>query len=177
MKTVNFSLVYGASASKVAKVLNIDKHLGEHVLDILRGVIPNALSFLDNQEIKAQNQGKIVFEEKWNQARYFEEVLKGEKVSRERLSSIGREGKNAAIQGINAQMVKLAMVTIFNYIRHNNLKSKIVLSVHDELVVEFPVEEIDHCEVYRQVMIDCSNYFLDGVEMEVEFNIGNAWEK
>jgi DNA polymerase I-like protein with 3'-5' exonuclease and polymerase domains len=177
MKTVNFGICYGASGSKVSKVLNISKYQGEHVLDILGSVIPNAFKYLESQEIKAQTEGLIVFEKKWNQIRYFEPVLKKEKISRERLAGIGREGKNVALQGVNSQMVKLAMVNIFNYLRENNLKSKLVLSVHDELVVEVIPDEVQHCEVYERIMIESSNYFLDGVVMEVEKNIGKEWDK
>jgi DNA polymerase-1 len=177
MKTVNFSLVYGASATKVGKVLNVSKQKAERVLEILKSVIPNALTYLERQEIKGQTHGKIVFDEIWNQARYFEPVLKKENVSREKMAGIGREAKNAAIQGVNSQMLKFAMVNIFNYLRENKLKSRMAINVHDELVVETFPDEIEHCEQFERILISSSNYFLSGVEMQVESNLGKEWSK
>ena len=178
MKTINFGIAYGASGSKVAKVLDISKQKGEVVLKIMRGEIPSAFEFLEKQEHTAQTVGKIIFEEKWNQVRYFEAILKGGiELTPSKKAGVGREGKNVALQGINSQMIKLAMVNIYRYICERSLKSKIVLSVHDELVIEFPPEEIEHTDIFEKIMIESSNYFLDGVEMEVEKNIGKCWDK
>lgn len=177
MKTINFGIAYGSSAGKVAKILDIPKAKAERVLKIMRSEIPHAFEFLEKQERLAQTVGIITFDNILNQRRYFEEVLDKKVVPASKLAGIGREGKNVALQGLNSQMIKLAMVRIFDYIRTNNLKSMIVLSVHDELVIEFPPEELPHTEVFEQIMIDSANRFLNGLKMEVEKNIGKCWDK
>jgi len=135
---------------KVGKVLNVSKQKAERVLEILKSVIPNALTYLERQEAKGQTDGKIVFDGIWNQARYFEPVLKKENISREKMAGIGREAKNAAIQGVNSQMLKFAMVNIFNYLRENKLKSRMAINVHDELVIEVIPDELKHCEQFSK---------------------------
>ena len=177
MKGVNFSIVYGASASKVASILNVSKTKGEYVLDIMKQTIPKTFAFLESQERLGQTVGMIKFESKWNQIRYFEQVAKGEEVSKEVLAAIGREAKNCAIQGVNAQQIKLALVNIFNYIRKHNLESRLISSVHDEVVIEVIQGEESHCDAYVKLMEQAGNYFMDGVNIIAEGGIKKVWSK
>jgi DNA polymerase I-like protein with 3'-5' exonuclease and polymerase domains len=177
MKKVNFSIVYGASDSKVAKILNVPKQKGAKVLSVMRKTIPKTFEFLERQEMLGQTVGKIKFDNVYNQIRYFENVIKGEKLSEQALAAIGRESKNCAIQGQNGQMVKLALVNIFNYIRANNLKSFLISTVHDEIVVEVVEGEEVHCENYKKFMQNAGDYFLSGVKMEAEGSLNKVWSK
>ena len=177
MKKVNFSIAYGASGSKVAKELNVSRAKGNHVLDIMEKTIPTTFRYLENQSELGQTVGKVKFEDKWNQIRYFEQVIKGEEVSSAQLAAIGRESKNCAIQGVNGQMIKVALVNIFNYIRELNLKSRIISSVHDEVVIEVVKGEEGHCDNYRLIMEEAGDYFLDGVSMVAEGGLNKCWSK
>lgn len=182
MKSVNFGIAYGASGSKVAQVLNIEKGKGDHVLDIISEVIPNAFNFLEEQRQVGMEVGIITFDDIYNQKRYFEKVVRrgrGEDVmiSASELAGYGREAMNCRLQGVNGQMIKLALVTIFDYICDKGLKSRIISSVHDEIVIEVDPNEKEHCDFYRKAMIECSNYFLRGVEMEVEDKLLKVWSK
>ena len=177
MKSINFGIAYGSSAKKVAKILDVSENKAQHVLEIMRNEIPNAFKYLDNQEKIATTTGIIVFDNIFNQRRYFDQIITGQAISKAQKSAIGREGKNCALQGINSQMIKVAMVKIFEYIRENNLKAMLVLSVHDELVIEFPEDELEHTKKFEEIMIESSNRFLNGLVMEVEKNIGKCWDK
>jgi len=177
MKTVNFGIVYGASGSKIGKVLNVSKQKGDRVLEIMSLTIPKSFEFLENQDWKGQNVGVVKFDNVWNQVRYFEQVAKGEEVSREALAAIGREAKNCAIQGVNGQMIKLALVNIFDYIRKHNLKSRIIAAVHDEVVIEVVEGEENHCDIYKLMMEESGDYFLEGVKMEAEGGLNKCWSK
>jgi DNA polymerase-1 len=177
MKTVNFGIAYGASGSKIGKVLNVPKAKGDKVLQIMEATIPKTFEFLENQSLTGQTVGKIKFDNIYNQIRYFENVIKGEKLSEQALAAIGRESKNCAIQGQNGQMVKLALVNIFNYIRANNLKSFLISTVHDEIVVEVVEGEEVHCEIYKKFMQNAGDYFLSGVKMEAEGGLNKVWSK
>lgn len=177
MKTVNFGIAYGASGSKIGKVLNVPKSKGDKVLRIMEYTIPKTFWFLENQSLTGQTVGKIKFDNVYNQIRYFENVLKGEKLSEQASAAVGRESKNAGIQGVNGQMTKLALVKIFNYIRENNLKSFIISAVHDEVVIEVVEGEGEHCENYKKIMEECGDYFLSGVKMEAEGGLNKVWSK
>jgi DNA polymerase I-like protein with 3'-5' exonuclease and polymerase domains len=177
MKTVNFGIAYGASASKVGKVLNVSKQKAERVLEIMKLTIPATFKFLEKQEWTGQNIGIVKFDNVWNQVRYFEQVAKGEEVTKEALSAIGREAKNCAIQGVNGQMIKLALVNIFNYIREHNLKSRIISAVHDEVIIEVVEGEEDHCDNYKLMMEVAGDFFLEGVKMEAEGGLNKCWSK
>ena len=177
MKTVNFSIIYGGGASKVGKILNVSKQRAEKVLDVLRNTIPESFAYLESQEEKGKTVGMVKFEDKWNQLRYFEQVAKGEKVSDAQLGAIGREAKNCAIQGVNAQQTKLALVKIFNYIRNSNLESKIIATVHDEIVIEVVKGEEEHCEKYREIMETSGDYFMKDVRILAEGGLNKCWSK
>jgi len=177
MKTVNFGIAYGASGSKVGKVLNVSKAKADRVLQIMEDTIPKTFEFLESQSLTGQTIGKIKFDNIYNQIRYFENVIRGEKLSQQAYAAIGRESKNCAIQGVNGQMVKLALLKIFNYIRENNLKSFIISAVHDEIVIEVVDGEEVHCEIYKKFMQDCGDMFLAGVTMEAEGGLNKVWSK
>jgi DNA polymerase-1 len=75
-------------------------------------------------------------------------------------------------------MVKVALTNIDNYIVTNNLRSKIVLTVHDEIVVDVPPTELDCCVVFKKLMKEAGDMFLNnGIEMEVEDVISDYWTK
>jgi DNA polymerase I-like protein with 3'-5' exonuclease and polymerase domains len=177
MKTVNFGIAYGASGSKVGKVLNVSKQKGERVLEIMQQTIPATFRFLANQEYLGQTVGIVKFDNIWNQVRYFEQVAKGEEVNQSTLAAIGRESKNCAIQGVNGQMIKVALVNIFNYIRKHNLKSRIIAAVHDEVVIEVAEGEEIHCPTYKLMMELAGDFFLSGVKMEAEGGLNKCWSK
>lgn len=177
MKTVNFGIAYGASGSKVGKVLNVSKQKGERVLEIMRQTIPTTFKFLEDQEWRGQNIGIVKFDNVWNQVRYFEQVAKGEEVDQTVLAAIGREAKNCAIQGVNGQMIKLALVNIFDYIRKHNLKSRIIAAVHDEVVIEVVEGEEIHCDKYKLMMELAGDFFLDGVNMKAKGGLNKCWSK
>lgn len=177
MKTVNFGVPYGASGAKIGKVLNVSKEKGTKVMSILRSTIPDAFEFLDVQKETGQNVGILVFDDVWNQHKFVEEVLKNMPISAQRNGAIGRESMNARLQGVNGQMMKLALIRVFEYIYENKLKSRIISAVHDEMVIEIYSGEEAHCEAFKQIMVDSGNYFLTNIVMEVEDNLSICWNK
>jgi DNA polymerase-1 len=178
MKNVIFGLLYGAGVSKIAELLDISKIRAEKVYSIMSETLPDVFKYLDNVSEFGVKNGYIIFEDKWKQRRWFEEVLSSGFVSKSDKSKIERFCKNTPIQGINAQMVKVALTNIDNYIVTNNLRSKIVLTVHDEIVVDVPPTELDHCSNFKKLMKEAGDMFLNnGIEMEVEDVINKYWTK
>ena len=164
--------------SKIAELLDISKIRAEKVYSIMSETLPDVFKYLDNVSEFGVKNGYIIFEDKWKQRRWFEEVLSSGFVSQSDKSKIERFCKNTPIQGINAQMVKVALTNIDNYIVTNNLESKIVLTVHDEIVVDVPPTELDCCSNFKKLMKEAGDMFLNnGIEMEVEDVISDYWTK
>ena len=80
---------------------------------------------------------------------------------------------NTPIQGTSADIMKIAMVKIFNEMKERNLKSKMLLQVHDELIFDVPEDEIDEVkEIVRDTM---ENIYKLDVPLKVEINYGKDW--
>jgi DNA polymerase I-like protein with 3'-5' exonuclease and polymerase domains len=74
-------------------------------------------------------------------------------------------------------MLKLALHDLQKYIEGNNLKSKIIMTVHDEIVVEIHDSEVHLGEAFGVIIRDAGSFFLKGVEMEVDWHIKECWSK
>ena len=175
MKNVIFGLSYGASPNKIAELLDISKFKAEEVYKILKNTFPQTFEYLEKVASFGVSNGYVTFEKKWNGRRWFPEMF--DTYNNSQKSAVERYCKNSPIQGTNAVMIKKAMVDIFKYLEQNNLKSKIIASVHDEILIEVDKDEVEHCNKFEEIMLQASNYFLDGVEMEVESYIDKCWKK
>ena len=80
---------------------------------------------------------------------------------------------NAPIQGSAADIIKIAMINVYKKLEENNLKSKLILQVHDELIVEAVDSEIDI--VKKIVKDDMENAVCLDVNLDVDLNIGDSW--
>lgn len=175
MKNVIFGLSYGSGVGKIAELLDISKFKAEEVYKILKNTFPQTFDYLEKIASFGLSNGYVIFEKKWNGRRWFPEIFNNPTSSQK--SAVERYCKNSPIQGTNAIMIKKAMVDIFKYLEINNLKSKLIASVHDEILIEVTPDELDHCNKFEQIMLQASNYFLDGVEMEVESYVDKNWKK
>jgi DNA polymerase I-like protein with 3'-5' exonuclease and polymerase domains len=178
MKNVIFGLLYGAGVSKIAELLDISKVRAEKVYEIIGETFPDVFKYLDNVSEFGISNGYIVFEDQWKQRRWFEEVKSQPWLSSSDKSKIERFCKNTPIQGINAQMIKVALTNIDDYIVENNLNSMIVLTVHDEIVVDVHPDEFGHTEKFKEIMKSSADMFLKGgIEMVVDDKLDNYWSK
>jgi DNA polymerase-1 len=102
----------------------------------------------------------------------------GIKDDNKRLASFGeRAAINAPIQGTAADIIKLAMIKTYNILQEKNLKTKMLLQVHDELVFESPVEEVEIVsDLIKQTMQDITALHLS-VPLITEVGIGDNWEE
>ena len=84
-----------------------------------------------------------------------------------------RFAMNAPIQGRAADIIKIAMVNVFTRLKDENLKSRLILQVHDELIVEALEEEIDKvCSIVKEEMESAVNL---QVHLDVDLNVGDSW--
>jgi DNA polymerase I-like protein with 3'-5' exonuclease and polymerase domains len=177
MKNVIFGLVYGAGVSKIAELLDISKSRAEKVYELLKETFPQAFSYLETVAQFGLDNGYVVFDGKWKQRRWFPEFFENSYLTSSQKSAIERYCKNSPIQGLNGQMMKMALVNIYDYIYKNNVDAHILITVHDEVLIEVNENELSHCQNFKQIMLDSGDYFLDGIKMEVEDYIDNCWIK
>jgi len=167
-KTINFGITYGMSEYGLAKDANISNYEAKQYIANYYHKYPNIKKFLDAQVAFCREYGFV--ETLYGRRRYIAEINDDNYMTRERGK---REALNAPIQGTAADIMKLAMVACFEAIKQQNLKSKIILQIHDELVFEVPEAEI---EIMRKLIKDCMNKVVDlAAGLECSFGYAKNW--
>lgn len=138
VKTVNFGLLYGMRAKKLAATLKIDVELATKIMDKYLGKMNKLKGFLDRARDTLAEKGYT--ESYYGRRRYIPKIYSTDKFEK---WAAERESANHIIQGSNADIIRLAMIEIDNMIQKNNYKSKMILQVHDELVFDLHPDEIE----------------------------------
>jgi DNA polymerase-1 len=167
-KAVNFGIVYGISDFSLAKDLKIPKSEAKSYMDIYFERYPNVKKYLQDIILHARQNGYVTTI--MNRRRYIPEVNASNKI----MKALGeRLAMNAPIQGSAADVIKLAMVNVYNKIKECKLKSTLILQVHDELILNVYKDEI---EVVRELIkTEMENVLNLSVPLEVDVNEGNTW--
>ena len=101
-----------------------------------------------------------------------------DKAYKGRCAGIEREGGNFLIQSVNADMTKAAMVLIRDYVKKNNIRSKFMNQVYDEIVTRTHKDDSPgFVEVKRKLMIEAASKYLKRIPMEVDGHVGESWTK
>ena len=102
--------------------------------------------------------------------RYIPELLSSNK----NIKAAGeRIARNTPVQGTAADIIKIAMVRVYNKLKQKNLKSKIILQIHDELLIESPLDEVDEVkEILKNEMQQAANL---KVQLKVDIGVGSNW--
>ena len=167
-KAVNFGIVYGISGFGLAQDLNIDRKEADEIIKQYFATYPKIKAFLDGMVQSAKEKG-------------YAETMSGRRRPVPELSSSNytqksfgeRVAMNSPIQGTAADIIKIAMVKVAKRLEEENLQSKIVLQVHDELLVETYIEEK---EQVKQILLEEMPGATDlSVPLIVEVSEGNNW--
>ena len=167
-KAVNFGIVYGESGFGLAQDLNIDRKEADDIIKQYFETYPKIKAFLDNMVKSAKDNG-------------YAETMSGRRRPVPELSSSNytqksfgeRVAMNSPIQGTAADIIKIAMIRVARRIEEENLKSRIVLQVHDELLIETYLEEK---EKIRQILLEEMPKAADlKVPLVVEVEEGSNW--
>ncbi len=137
-KRVNFGIVYGQSAYGLSKDLGIPVIQAQDFIDAYFLRYPKVREFIDSQINKARNEGFVTT--LMGRRRYIPEINSKNMGIRQFAE---RQAVNTPIQGTASDLIKLAMVKISEQIKINGLKSEMILQIHDELVFDLPVCELD----------------------------------
>ena len=167
-KAVNFGIVYGIGDFSLAKDLNITRKEAKEYMDIYFERYPKIKDYIKNIIEEAKTTGSV--KTMLNRRRFIPEINSSNKI----VKALGeRLAMNAPIQGSAADIIKLAMVNVYNKIKEKGLNSRIILQVHDELILNVPKEEID---VIKDLLKTEMENVLDlSIPLEVDINLGDTW--
>lgn len=167
-KAVNFGIIYGKSDFGLSDDLNISIKKAKEYIDSYFEKYNKIKVFMDNTIENATDLGYVTTI--FNRRRYIKEL----KSPNFMLRNAGkRAAMNAPIQGSSADIIKIAMVNVFRRLKKENLKSRLILQVHDEIIVETSLDEVDLVkEIVRNEM---ENATTMKVNLDVDLNVGKSW--
>lgn len=167
-KAVNFGIVYGISDFSLSQDLHITKKEASEYMDIYFERYPKIKGYLDSVMQEAKENGYVLTI--LNRRRFIPEIKSSNRI----VKALGeRLAMNAPIQGSAADIIKLAMVNVYNKLKEKELKSTMILQVHDELILNVKENEL---EEVKQIVKDEMEKVLDmKVPLEVDTNMGKTW--
>ncbi|MDS0526178.1 DNA polymerase I [Clostridium sp. SHJSY1] len=167
-KAVNFGIVYGISDFSLAQDLKITKKEASEYMKIYFDRYPKIKTYLEEVVEKAKKDGYVLTI--FNRRRFIPEIKSSNKI----VKALGvRLAMNAPIQGSAADIIKIAMVSVYNRLKSERLKSSLILQVHDELILNVKKEE--EALVKALVIEEMENAVKLHVSMEVDANEGTTW--
>ena len=167
-KTANFGIIYGISAFGLSERLNIPRSEAKALIDGYFQTFPKVKEYMDTSIFNARNTGYV--ETIMGRRRYLADINSANQVVR---GVAERNAINAPIQGSAADMIKLAMIRIWKVFKEQNLKSKMILQVHDELNFDVPLDELDQVKII--VRDNMENAMNIGLPLTVEINSASNW--
>ncbi|MDR2423553.1 MAG: DNA polymerase I [Prevotellaceae bacterium] len=167
-KTANFGIIYGISVFGLAQRLNIPRSEAKLLIDGYFATYPKVREYMDNIIRSSQTTGYV--ETVFGRRRLLRDINSGNAVMR---GMAERYAINAPIQGTAADIIKIAMININRFLNRSNMKTKMILQVHDELVFDVYLPELD--EVKTMVVDYMQNATQLSVPLIVECGTGNNW--
>lgn len=167
-KTVNFGIIYGISSFGLAARLGIKRAEAKDIIDAYFQEFPAVKRFMDDSILKAREREYA--ETLLGRRRYLRDINSRNMTER---NFAERNAINAPIQGTAADIMKLAMIQVHGFLKRENLRSKMILTVHDELVFDAYKPEIDYLkEKVNDLMV---NALPLSVKMETGMGTGVNW--
>ena len=169
-KAINFGLIYGMSAFGLAKQLGIGRGEAQQYVELYFNRYPGVKSFMDATREKARENGFV--ETVYNRRLYLPEINARNAARRQYAE---RTAINAPMQGTAADIIKLAMIDIDNWLQNSEIDAKMIMQVHDELVFEVAIEELD--PFINEIDVRMSRNDRLSVPLEVDIGHGNNWDE
>jgi DNA polymerase-1 len=169
-KVINFGLIYGMSSFGVAQNLGIDRSTAQTYIESYFARYPGVKRYMDSTREKARAQGYV--ETVFGRRLWLPELRSGAPVRRQ---AAERAAINAPMQGTAADLIKLAMIGVQEFLEKEKLKTLLIMQVHDELVLEVPDAELERVKTSIVELMQ-SVAKLD-VPLVVEVGVGDNWDK
>ncbi|MBB5020080.1 DNA polymerase-1 [Chitinivorax tropicus] len=169
-KAINFGLIYGMSAFGLAAQLEIERSAAQMYIDRYFARYPGVKAYMDRTRETAKQQGYV--ETVFGRRLWLPEIHSSQAMRRQ---GAERAAINAPMQGTAADLIKLAMISVQDWIERDQLATRIIMQVHDELVLEVPDAELD------QVRMRLPELMAGVAELKVplvaDAGIGQSWEE
>lgn len=167
-KTANFGIIYGISAFGLSQRLGIARTEAAAIIEAYFKEFPAVKAYRDRIINQAREQGYV--NTLMGRKKYLRDINSRNATIR---AFDERNAINAPIQGTAAEMIKLAMIRIHRWLQQAKLQSKLIMQVHDELVLDVPTTEV--AQLQEQVPLLMKNALPLQVPVEVEVGIGKNW--
>ncbi|MFZ2160820.1 MAG: DNA polymerase I [Sideroxyarcus sp.] len=169
-KVINFGLIYGMSAYGLASQLSIENSAAKQYIDLYFARYPGVKRYMDSTREQAKAQG---FVETWFGRRLWLPEINGANGMRRQAAE--RAAINAPMQGTAADLIKLAMIAVQDWLEKEKLATKLIMQVHDELVLEVPQGELSLVkDKVRELMCNVAEL---KVPLEVGLGEGGNWDE
>ena len=169
-KAINFGLIYGMSAFGLSKQLNITRHEAQEYIDLYFARYPGVKKYMEETKAQAREKGfvKTVF----GRRLYLPDI---DSSNYQRRQYAERSAINAPMQGTAADLIKKAMVKLHKEIIGKSLQARIIMQVHDELVLEVLNDDVSETtELTEEIM---SNVARLDINLKVDIGVGDNWEQ
>jgi len=167
-KAVNFGIVYGISAFSLAQDIGVFPNEAKSYMDAYLDKYHGVKDYMHNIVLKAKEEGYV--DTIFGRRRYLPEL----KSSNFNMRAFGeRVALNMPVQGAAADIIKLAMVNVYRRLKKEKLSARLILQVHDELIVECPTSEAE--QVKAILVEEMENAVQLSVPMTVDAHIGHSW--
>ena len=169
-KVINFGLIYGMSAFGLAGNLGIERSAAQSYMDRYFQRYPGVAAYMDRTRQEARERGYV--ETVFGRRLWLPDIGSANQARRQ---GAERQAINAPMQGTAADLIKLAMIAVQRWLEREGLQSKLVMQVHDELVLEVPAGELE--QVKLQVERLMAGVAALDVPLVVEAGVGENWDK
>lgn len=167
-KAVNFGIIYGMSGFGLSEDIHVSRYEADNYIKDYFNKYPKVKEYLDNQVEIGKKDGEV--RTIYGRIRQIPEFSSRKFMEREQAK---RLAMNTPIQGSAADIIKYAMIAVYNDLVEKGLKSKLILQIHDELIIEACDDEID--EVKKILKERMENVAKLPVKLTTDINIGESW--
>ncbi len=172
-KAVNFGLAYGQTAYGLANTTDLTMAEAENFITAYFERFPKVREYIDTTKARATRQGYV--ETLLGRRRYFPELQAGSRAPHNVRQAAERMAINAPLQGTAADIINIATVNLHRALGERGLRARMILQVHDELVVEAPDEEVQAvAALMREVM---ESAFVLDVPLKADLEVGRNWHE
>ena len=169
-KAINFGLIYGISAFGLGKQLGITRNLAAEYMALYFEKYPGVKEYMESTKEAASQNGYV--ETLFGRRLYLRDINASNAVRRQ---ASERVAINAPVQGTAADIMKIAMIKMHRSIQEKQVEAKLILQVHDELILDTPKQEID--DVIKLISSSMMGAADLDVPLEIDVGIGDNWDQ
>jgi len=167
-KTVNFGIIYGVSAFGLSNQTDLSRTEAKELIETYYETYPKLRKYMSSQVDFARDHGYVTTLS--NRRRYLKDINSRNAIVR---GAAERNAVNAPVQGSAADVIKIAMINIYNKLQQGGFKTKMLLQVHDELVFDVYKPELETMKVL--IKEEMENAYTLSVPLDIEMDVGSNW--